>query len=197
MPPTVDQPNPINQLERAIAAVQDDLVQSRRLTAALEAVLADLQNVLALLKKEPVPSDLLLKVKQGDSDMQNVVVKMGPKPKPGTKGAVMPPVQLTGTGPWTITFQVVDQNGNPISPPVDPTAVTTTLTSSDPQLTVADGADDLHYSGSLAANPTGSTELAATLAYNSGTPGPFTSSCQLLYPVPPPGVPTDLNLLIS
>jgi hypothetical protein len=145
------------------------------------------------ISKKPVPSDLAINISPKEKEMPKIIAKLCPK---GSKGAVMPPVNLLPGE--NVTLQVIDQNGQPF-PVTDPTTVATTVTSSDPtKLAVAVGADGLHYKLTIQPNQTGQVALNSTLAFNTaGSPGPFTASVQCTLPTPPAPVATDLNLIIS
>lgn len=116
-------------------------------------------------------------------------------PKGKSPRAVMPPVLLNSLSAG-IQLVVVDASGTAI-PGVDPTTVTTTVVTDDAHYTVAAGADALHYAVTVPAGSTGQFTISATLAFNAGTPGPFTASVLIELPTPPPPVPVDLQIVIT
>lgn len=150
---------------------------------------AKLNQLIALVQGSGQPDDLQVLVK-GNAMKYKMQPKGGVKPS-----AVMPPVTLTTNSPG-LELVVVDANGAPIGT-IDPTAVTTTLTADQPSLlAITPGADPEHYTATIPAGATGTVNVSATLAFNAGTPGPFTSSIALTLPTPPAPVPTDLQIVI-
>jgi hypothetical protein len=122
-------------------------------------------------------------------------VKIDLTPKGGKLKAVQPDVQLTQDG-CTITLVTKGSDGNPF--PVDAAKVTNDLTSSDTtKFTVAAGADSLHFTGQMAAGNADPVTITDVETFLDGSAGPFTASCRLLPPVPPPVTPVDVEIVVT
>jgi hypothetical protein len=156
--------------------------------------LSFLEELFALIRKYEA-ADLKIGITKEPPQMAKQNVKFDLCPKSGAKKAVANPVTITG--PVSITLTVVDAAGVPV-PGVTADAVTTTVVSDNPAVTISAGADSLHYSGSIPAGTTGVANLAATCAFKSGSPGPFSASVQATLNIPPsPPVPADLTITVS
>jgi hypothetical protein len=168
---------------------------------SLRQILNDLNTIEAVMNHlyAVVTGETLnIKFTQGDSKMAGKVqIKMVAKGSKGAK-AVMPPQKWSSLSGGA-ELVVVDANGNPV-PAIDPATVTTTLTIADASgnpttlATATPGADSLNWKVSRT-NATGNVVLNATLSYNVGSPGPFTSSVQIDLDTIPPGAPTDLQIV--
>lgn len=156
----------------------------------LKDIAASLRRLVVLLEG-PSPADLEIKV--SPINKGGNVMKFQLKPKSSVKSkAVASPITLTGNA--TIELVVVDDLGNPVTG-VQPSTVTTTLTSDNPAFVITASADNLHWGAMVAGGTTGLANVTATLSFNSGTPGPFTASIAITLAVPQ--VPADLTIIVT
>lgn len=129
--------------------------------------------------------------------MATIHVKMGPKGSAKSKGAVGPPIQLTGSGPIGIVLDPVDSSGADVVP--TPDMVGTLVDSATPPLTtVAQTTDTLHYTDTIPAGTPASTVFTLVGGLTGNFPAsPLAASQQFTTPPSPPNLPADLVLKVT
>ncbi len=121
------------------------------------------------------------------------------KPKGSGVGAVMPDITLTDPLPKSIKLQPLDTSGAVVNL-VTGDSVTGALTSDSPSLTIAAGADQLNFVGTIPPNtPQNSVaNLAATLKGTiAGAPADLSASVKVTINVPPAPVAVDLAIVFG
>ncbi len=169
----------LHLVHQAISECCDHIADSHccdKIVTALEALTAQLKRIADVVN--PVATDLTLRFEE--NEMAKVKVKM--KAGKGMKAD-------GGTVNWSaasssggLVFVPLDSSGNELPPP-NVADVTSTLTLDDPSKVAVAKNDELSYTLSKAAGVTGEVNLAASLAYNAGSPGPFGATLKLILDV--------------